>query len=137
MKNSWIKRTDKFVNVAPVTWDAAVVLLNLRLSRLTSNRDEDIPTLYPVIPLKPRIQPVNVVDVIPVYEIISSSILSNPYSDGKPFVLGTVIVVSVVDISDKVVVTPTTTSGTRLSTFKYWDRLLIKSEDPPWNSCEI
>ena len=28
--------------------------------------EEDIPTLYPVIPLNPRIHPVNVVEVIPV-----------------------------------------------------------------------
>ena len=81
--------------------------------------EEEIPTLYPVIPLKPRIHPVNVVEVIPVYEIISSSILSNPYSDGKPLVLGTVMVVSEVDIPDKIVVTPTITSGAKLSTFKY------------------
>ena len=52
------------------------------------------PTLYPVIPLNPRIQPVNDVEVIPVYEIISSFIFKSPYSLGKPFVFGTVIVVS-------------------------------------------
>ena len=69
--------------------------------------------------------------------MISSFILSNPYSDGKPFVLGTVIVVSLVDIPAEIVVTPTTTSGTKLSTFKYWSRLLIKSVGPPWNSWEI
>ena len=51
--------------------------------------------------------------------IISSSILRRPYSDGNPFVLGTFIVVSVVDIPAEIVVNPTTTSGTRLSTFKY------------------
>ena len=71
------------------------------------------------------------VEVIPVYEIISSSIFRSPYSSGKPFVLGTVIVVSVVDISDDILVTPTTTSGTKLSTFKYWSKLLIRSLGPP------
>ena len=78
---------------------------------------------YPVIPLNPRIHPKNVVSVFDVYVIISSSILSNPYSDGNPFVLGTVIVVSVVDISSVIVVTHTTTSGTKLSTFRYWSKL--------------
>ena len=51
--------------------------------------------------------------------------------------LGTVITVSVVDISAEIVVTPTITSGTRLSTFKYWSKLLIRSVAPPWNSCYI
>ena len=57
----------------------------------------------------------NVVDVIPVYDIISSSILNRPYSFGNPFVLGTVIVSSVDEISDEIVVLPTMTSGTKLS----------------------
>ena len=39
-------------------------------------------------------QPVKDVEVIPVYEIISSSIFKSPYSLGNPFVFGTVIVVS-------------------------------------------
>ena len=89
------------------------------------------------MPLNPRIQPVKDVEVIPVYEIISSSIFSNPYSLGNPFVFGTVIVVSDADISAEILVTPTTTSGTRLSTFKYWSKLLIRSLVPPWNSWEI
>ena len=57
--------------------------------------------------------------MIPVYDIISSFIFSNPYSLGKPFVLGTEIVVSVESISELIFVSPTTTSGTKLSTFKY------------------
>ena len=68
--------------------------------------------------------------------MISSSIFSNPYSVGNPFVLGTVIVVSVNDISAEVVVRPTTTYGTKLSGFKYWSKLLIKSLAPPWKSWE-
>ena len=132
-----MNNTDKFVKVEPEVWEVAVVSLNFKLSRFISSNEDETPTLYPVIPLKPRIQPVNVVEVIPVYDIISSSILSNPYSVGKPFVLGTVIVVSAVDIPAEIVVTPTTTSGTKLSTFKYWSRLLIISLGPPWNSCEI
>ena len=78
-----------------------------------------------------------VVDVIPVYEIISSFILSNPYSLGKPFVLGTVIVVSEELMSADIVVVPTTTSGTRLSTLRYRSKLLIMSLVPPWNSWEM
>ena len=77
------------------------------------------------------------VDVIPVYEIISSLILSKPYSLGNPFVLGTEMVVSEDETSDVMLVTPTITSGTRLSTFWYWLKLLIKSVGPPWNSWEI
>ena len=83
-----MNNTDKFVNVEPEVWDAALVSSNFKLSRFISSNEDETPTLYPVIPLNPRIQPVNVVEVIPVYDIISSSILSNPYSDGNPFVLG-------------------------------------------------
>ena len=132
-----MNNTDKFVKDEPDVWEVAVVSLKFKLSWFIFNNEDDTPTLYPVIPLNPRIQPVKVVEVIPVYDIISSSILSNPYSDGKPLVLGTVIVVSVVDIPAEIVVTPTTTSGTKLSTFKYWSKLVIKSVAPPWNSCEI
>ena len=46
-------------------------------------------------------------------------ILSNPYSAGKPFVLGTVITVSEELTSAVIDVRPTTTSGTRLSTLRY------------------
>ena len=74
-----MNNTDKFVNVEPEVWEVAVVSLNFKLSRFISSNEDETPTLYPVIPLKPRIQPVNVVEVIPVYDIISSSILSNPY----------------------------------------------------------
>ena len=95
------------------------MLSNFSDSLLTSIKDEDIPTLNPVIPLKPRIQPVNVLVVIPVYDIISSSIFNKPYSLGNPLVLGTCISVSVEFIADVILVTPTTTSGTRLSTFRY------------------
>ena len=51
--------------------------------------------------------------------MISSSILSKPYSGGNPTVLGTVMVVSELDISAEAVLTPTTASGTKLSGFKY------------------
>ena len=40
------------------------------------------------------------------------------------------MVVSVKEISAEVVVRPTTTSGTKLSGFKYWSKLLIKSLAP-------
>ena len=66
MKNSCIKRTDKLVKVEPDVCASAVVSSNSRLSRFIYNNDEDTPTLYPDTPLNPRIQPVNVVDVIPV-----------------------------------------------------------------------
>ena len=45
--------------------------------------------------------------------------------------LGTVIVVSSTDSADKLVVIPTTTSGTKLSDLRYWSKLLIKSLGPP------
>ena len=45
--------------------------------------------------------------------------------------LGTVIVVSVVETAEDILVTPTTTSGTKLSDFKYCAKLLIKSLAPP------
>ena len=58
---------------------------NFNVSLLTSSNEEVTPTLYPVIPLNPRIQPVKDVEVIPVYEIISSFIFRSPYSLGNPF----------------------------------------------------
>ena len=61
-----MNNTDRFVKDEPDVCDAAVVLSNSRLSRFISSNDEDTPTLYPDTPLNPRIQPVNVVEVIPV-----------------------------------------------------------------------
>ena len=132
-----MNNTERLVTEDPLTWEDAEVSSNWSVSLLTSIRDEDTPTLYPVIPLNPRRHPVNEFVVIPVYDIISSFIFSNPYSLGNPFVLGTGIVVSVESISEVILVSPTTTSGTKLSTFKYWSKLLIKSLGPPWNSWEI
>ena len=61
-----MNNTDKLVKDEPDVWEVAVVSSNFKLSRLISSKEEEIPTLYPVIPLKPRIHPVNVVEVIPV-----------------------------------------------------------------------
>ena len=66
LKNSWRNSTDRFVKDDPDVWEVAVVSSNFKLSRLISSREEETPTLYPVIPLNPRIQPVKVVEVIPV-----------------------------------------------------------------------
>ena len=66
MKNSCKNKTDKFLIVAPDSCVDAVVLSKIKLSRLTSNNEEEIPTLYPDMPLNPRIHPVKVVEVIPV-----------------------------------------------------------------------
>ena len=125
------------MTVLPELWEDAVVSSKTKLSRFISSKEDDIPTLYPEIPLKPRIHPVKDVDVIPVYDIISSSIFKIPYSDGKPLVLGTEITVSSIETSDKILVDPVTTSGTKLSDFIYWSKFDIKSLGPPWNSCEI
>jgi len=54
------------VIVLPELWDAAVVSSKTKFSRFISSSDEEMPTLYPDIPLNPRIHPVNVVEVIPV-----------------------------------------------------------------------
>ena len=110
-----MNNTERLVTDVSLVWVEAEVSSNLRLSLFTSNNEDVIPTLYPVIPLKPRMHPVKVFVVIPVYVIISSSIFTNPYSEGKPFVLGTVITVSDADISSDKVVNPTTTSGTRFA----------------------
>ena len=67
--------------------------------------------MYEVIPLNPLTHPVNELVVIPVYVIISSFILNNPYSFGNPFVDDTLSVVSDVLIPVVSVVTPTITSG--------------------------
>ena len=72
-----------------------------------------------MIPLNPRIQPVKLFVVIPVYVITSFSILKRPYSFGNPFVLLTLTVVSVVVIPLVNFVSPTTTSGVKLSNLIY------------------
>ena len=59
--------------------------------------------------------------------IISPPIFKSPYSFGYPFVEDTTIFVSEEVISLERVVFPTTTSGIKLSNFKYLSRLLIKS----------
>ena len=57
--------------------------------------------------------------VNPVYVITSSLILNRPYSLGKPLVLLTFTVVATVAIPLVSVVSPTTTSGVKLSNFIY------------------
>ena len=94
-------------------------------------------SLYEVIPLKPLTQPVKVLVVIPVYVIISSSTFSRPYSFGNPFVVDTVIVSDVEVIPDVNVVTPTTTSGVKLSNLMYWSKLSPISTTPPLCSWEM
>ena len=89
-----------------------------------------------VIPLKPRIQPVNVFVVNPVYVITSSFILKRPYSFGNPFVVSTLTVVDDVVIPLVSIVSPTTTSGDKLSNLIYWSKLSVKSITPPWYSWE-
>ena len=74
LKNSWRNKTERFVRVEPVVWEDAVVSSNFKLSRFISSNEDETPTLYPVIPLNPRTHPVKVVEVIPVYDMISSSI---------------------------------------------------------------
>ena len=93
-------------------------------------------SVYDVIPLNPLTQPVNVFVVRPVYVIISSSILNRPYSFGNPFVDDTFNTVLSVDIPDVRVVTPTTTSGVRLSSLIYWSKLSLISIVPPRCSWE-
>ena len=75
--------------------------------------------------------------VIPVYVTTSSSILKRPNSFGKPFVLLTFTVVEVVVIPLVKFVSPTITSGVKLSNFMYWSRLSVRSIGPPWYSWEI
>jgi len=61
-----MNNTERFVKFEPDVWEDAVVSSNFKLSRLISRSDEETPTLKPVIPLNPRIQPVNEFVVIPV-----------------------------------------------------------------------
>ena len=72
-----------------------------------------------MIPLNPRLQPVKLFVVIPVYVITSFSILKRPNSFGNPFVLTTSMVVDEVSMSLVSFVSPTTTSGVKLSNFMY------------------
>ena len=56
---------------------------------------------------------------------------------GNPFVLETLITVSPpVEIPLNIVLS-TITSGFRLSNFKYWSKLSVRSVGPPWYSWEI
>ena len=71
------------------------------------------------MPEKPRIHPVKVFVVNPVYVIISSLIFRRPYEEGNPFVLVTVIIPDVESILLTREVDPTITSGVKLSRFKY------------------
>jgi len=61
----------KFSTLDPAICPSEVLELNTNTSGLVS-------ALYEVIPQNPLMQPVNAVVVIPVYVIISLSILSNP-----------------------------------------------------------
>ena len=72
-----------------------------------------------MIPQNPRVTSINSVELLDVYVKISSSILKRPCLSGNPFVDDTVTVVSDESIADVSVVTPTITSGVRLSNFKY------------------
>ena len=90
-----------------------------------------------MIPLNPRLHPVKLFVVIPVYVIISLLILKRPYSFGNPFVDVTVMVSSAVPIPTERFVWPLITSGVKLSNFKYWSKLSTKSIEPPVNSWEI
>ena len=69
--------------------------------------------------------------------MISSSIFNKPYSDGYPLVLLTVIEVSPLVIIPTVVELSINTSGTKLSTFKYWSKFSLRSTGPLWYSWEI
>ena len=69
--------------------------------------------------------------------MISSSIFKRPYSFGNPLVLETSIIVSVDVTSLDNNALSTITSGFKLSTFKYWSRLSVRSIGPPWYSWEI
>jgi len=84
-----------------------------------------------VTPLNPRIQPLNVVSVFSLYVIISSSIFKIPYEFGNPFVEFTTIVVCELLIDSDKVTDPPTTSGVRLSNFKYWSKFSTISVGPP------
>ena len=102
-----------------------------------TNSDGLLSWWYVVIPLKPRIHPVKLLVVIPVYVITSFSILKRPYSFGNPLVLLTFTVVSVIVISFVSFVSPTTTSGVKLSNFMYWSKLSVRSIGPPWYSWDM
>ena len=113
-----------------MVWIPAVLVSNINSPGL-------FVSLYDVIPLKPLTQPVNVLVVIPVYVIISSSTFKSPYSFGNPFVVDTIIVSDVEVIPDVSVVTPTTTSGVKLSNLRYWSKLSPISTTPPLCSWEM
>ena len=76
MKISLKNNKFKFVTVPPALWDDESVEENAKDSLFGCWS----------IPLKPRIHPVKLFVVIPVYVIISSSILNRPYFCGNPIV---------------------------------------------------
>ena len=61
----------------------------------------------------------------------SDTTITVPSTKGFPSEYG------LLKIDDESVVVPVITSGTKLSDFKYWSKLLIKSVGPPWNSWDM
>ena len=90
-----------------------------------------------MIPLNPRIQPVNEVDPIPVYVIISSSILRSPYLFGYPFVLSTKIVLENDWVSVDNPVNSVSAAPTNVCNLVYRSKFSAILIDPPWYSWEI
>ena len=121
----------KFCIDDPAVWTPAFVWLNINSSSFKS-------VWYDDIPLNPRVRPVNVFVVSPVYVIISLSIFNNPYWLGNPFVLETdkVSTVCVLIPTDNVGFIATT-SGVKLSRLRYWSKFSAISTTPLWYSCEI
>ena len=68
----------------------------------------------------------------------SLPIFNSPYCFGNPFVFGEILITESVDEIDTSRVTePFNVSGVKLSNFKYWSRLSVRSIGPPVYSWEI
>ena len=81
----------------PSVWASADVSSNVKLSLLTSSNEDDTPTLYPVIPLNPRTQPVK--------KYLSCVNVNSPMT-GFTVVTGSCGCVAVIILSTSILSTP-------------------------------
>ena len=125
-----MKRFDKLWTLLPPVCAAPTDVLK-------SNTSGFVDCLNALTPLNPLTQPVKEVVPIPVYVMISSSILRSPYRFGYPFVLSTKIVSENDWVSVDNPVNSVNAAPTYVCNFVYRSKFSETFIDPPWNSWEI
>ena len=99
----------------PSVWLPAVVSSKVKLSLLTSSKEDDTPTLYPVIPLNPRTHPVK--------KYLSCVKVNSPIT-GLTDVTDSCGWVAVIILSTSILLTPMLVtlvpSGTKIVSSAFW-----------------